>query len=624
MRHGKPIFQLLLMLALIVPAVHPARSARAADPPLAPIVYIAPDGDDARDCATPLSRCATLRHGLERLAIGGQARMAAGIYAGTTDIERSAIINGGYTLPGYLPGEAPTVLDGRRQGNTLRIDQVPWVRLSDLTITGGLADPGADMTGRGGGIFVRDANITLDRVVVRNNIADIDGSGRGGGLYIRDGSLTLLRSVIISNTASLITIPSGGTASTSAIVGSGGGVYALDSQLAIRQSLLVDNSAVEGGSGAAGITRGWGGGLYAQSCVLEADAARFLENNALATVASGGAIKLLDSQAWLRGGEISDNQTASDGGIPSSGGGIDILSGTTTLVNVALRRNAAADGSGIRLRPYAGIMSGTVVLTLTNALLAGHGGAALALAPNGGAAARAMVRYTTLISNGLGLLAGAQQAIDVTNSLIVGNVIAAQASDGGAILLTHTNRYGNGQAAVGDIRIGPAGDLALPPGFVPGDQSFRLALGSPLLDQGTPLADVTTDYEGQPRHIDGDGDGLAWPDLGWDELARSAAAFGPDQTIFAQPGQTLTTTLELRNTGLVSDTFRLSTAPPPGWGAMLLPNQVVLGPRTRARLTLTIAVSAAALRNTQSQLAVRAVGQTSAALTRVVVNVVEP
>jgi hypothetical protein len=623
---GKPILQLLLMLALVVPAVYPARSARAADPPLATIVYIAPDGDDTRDCATPLSRCATLQRGLERLASGGQARMAAGIYAGITDIERPAMINGGYTLPDYWPSTAPTVLDGRRQGNTLRIDRVPWVRLSDLTITGGLADPDDDddMTGRGGGIYVRAADVTLDRVVVRNNIADTDSSGRGGGIFVRDGSLTLLRSMIISNTASLIGIPAGDIASTSAAVGSGGGIYALDSQLAIRQSLLVGNSAVEGDNRTAGITRGWGGGLYAEGCVLEADAVRFLENNALATVASGGAIKLLDSRARLRGGEISDNQTASAGGAPSTGGGIDILSGTTTLVNVALRRNVAADGSGIRLRPDAKSVPGTVALTLTNALLAEHNGAALALASNGRATVRAMVRYTTLISNDLGLLAGTRQAIDVANSLIVGNVIAAQASDGGTILLTHTNRYGNDQDAVGDIQIGPAGDLALSPGFVPGDQFFRLALGSPLLDQGTPLADVVADYEGQPRHMDGDGDGLSWPDLGWDELARSAAAFGPDQTIFALPRQTLTTTLELRNTGLVSDTFQLSIAPPRGWGGQILPNQVVLGPRTRARLTLTIAVSAAALRNTQSQLAVRAVGQTSAALTRVVVNVVEP
>jgi hypothetical protein len=622
MRYGKPAIQLLLTLALVVPMVYPAWPARAVEPPLASFAYLAPDGDDTRDCATPQTRCVSLQRGLDRLAEGGQVRLAAGTYVGASKVKRPAMISGGYALPDYLPGDAPTVLDGQRQGSTLQIDQVAWVRLRDLTITGGLADPGDDMTGHGGGVFVRGASVTLDRVVVSNNIADIDGSGSGGGLYIRDGSLTLLRSTIISNTASLITLPAGGSASS--IIGSGGGIYALDSRLAIRQSLLAHNSAVESDRAMPGVTRGWGGGLYTDSCILEVDAVRFLVNNSLATTASGGAIELFDSQAWLRGGEISDNQAASDGSTPSSGGGVDILSGRTTLVNVALRRNAAADGSGIRLRPDAKTVSGTGALTLTNVLLAEHDGAALALAPNEGGTAHARVRYTTLISNSLGMLAGAQQAVDVSNSLIVGNGIATQASDGGTIMLAYTNRYGNGQAAVGDVRIGPAGDLALPPGFVPGDRWFRLALGSPLIDQGAPLADVASDYEGQPRSIDGDGDGLARPDLGWDELARSAAVFGPDQRLVAQPGQTLTTTLELRNGGSVSDTFQLSIAPPPGWAAQILPGRVVLDPRTRARLAIRISVPATAPRNIQSRLAVQAVGQTSTATAWIAVDVSEP
>jgi hypothetical protein len=599
-----------------------AQPARAAQPALAPIVYLAPDGDDARDCATPRSRCATFQRGLDRLAAGGQARLAAGTYTGISKVERPALINGGYQLPDYLPGEAPTVLDGQGQGSTLRIDRVAWVRLSGLTITGGLADPDADMTGRGGGVFVRGANVTLDQVVIRNNSADINGSGRGGGLFIRDGVLTVLRSVIISNTASLVSVPAGGTVGGSSIIGSGGGIYALDSRVTIRQSLLANNSAVAGNSAVA--TRGWGGGLFAEGCTLEVDTTRFLENNALATAAGGGAIKLLDSRASLRGGEISDNQAASDGGALSGGGGVDILNGTTTLANIALRRNAAAIGGGIRLQPDVGVVSGTVALTLTNTLLAEHSGAALALTPNNGAAARATVRYTSLISNSLGLHAGAQQAIDVTNSLIVGSAIAAQALDGGTIQLIYTSRYGNQQAAVGDVQIGPAGDLALPPDFVPHDQFFRLAPGSPLLDRGTLLADVTADYEGQPRPIDGDGDGIAQADLGWDELARSAAAFGPNHILFARPGQLLATTLDLRNSGLVSDTFQISITPPPGWSARALLGQVVLGPRARARLAFTIAVPATAPRNTQSQLMVQAVGQTSAATAQIVVNVSEP
>ncbi len=146
------------------------------------------------------------------------------------------------------------------------------------------------------------------------------------------------------------------------------------------------------------------------------------------------------------------------------------------------------------------MVSGSTTLTVTNALLTDHGGAALELMPNAGVASAASVRYTTLISNSVGVLAGAQQAIDVTNSVMVRNGIAAQASDGGTVTLRYTNRYGNLQAAVGDVRAGPAGDLALPPGFVLGDQSFQLARDSLLLDRGEPLADATTDHEGPAAH----------------------------------------------------------------------------------------------------------------------------
>ena len=81
------------------------------------------------------------------------------------------------------------------------------------------------------------------------------------------------------------------------------------------------------------------------------------------------------------------------------GGGADILGGTTTIMNVAFRRNAADNGAGILLRPPANAISATVSLTLTNVLLAGQHGPALALLPNGAGAAGAAVRYTTLVSN---------------------------------------------------------------------------------------------------------------------------------------------------------------------------------------------------------------------------------
>jgi hypothetical protein len=613
MRRSITALQLLLLIGLAGWAA-PANVATLATP--APIVYIAPDGDDSQDCATPATRCATLQHGLDQLADDGEARLAAGSYAGTTNLNRPATISGGYRLPDFSPGATPAVLDGQRKGTTLRISGAIWARLERLTVTGGLADPTGEATGSGGGVSIRGAQVLLDHVEVSGNIACAGGSGRGGGIYIRDGGLTLTYSTVASNTAALLTTaPPTDPAGT--IAGSGGGIYAMNARVTIRRSAIASNSALENNLKAPIATRGWGGGLYIADGALETQEALFLNNDAQGADSSGGAIKLLNSQARLRGGEISGNQAG------QGGGGVDVLSGTTTLMNIALRRNSAADGSGILLRP-ADTVSTTSALTLTNVLLAEHSGAALALLARAGGAAHAEMRHTTLISNSVGVRAGAGQSVSIVNSLLIGNEIAAQALDGGVVTLDHTDRYSNRLNAEGDVRIGPAGDMRMPPGFAPGDTEFRLALESPLRDRGALLAGISGDFEGQPRSADGDGDGVARPDLGWDELVRSAAQFGPDPTLFAPPGQALTTTLDLRNLGLAGDTFQISITSPAGWSANTLPAQVTLGSRTRMNILVGIAVPSGARLNSQEWLEVRAAGRSSAATARILVVVSAP
>jgi hypothetical protein len=531
-----------------------------------------------------------------------------------------------------MPGAAPSILDGQRLGTTLRIVGTVSARLARLIITGGVANQAGESTGRGGGLYIRSANVVLDGVVIRNNIATMGGSGRGGGIYIRDGRLSLRSSAVISNTASQLaptkSMPKLQNSSdpplqSDAIVGSGGGIYALNTRIAIQRSTLAGNSALDGVLEPQLLTRGWGGAIYASNCTLDTFEATFQGNDALAPVSGGGALRLTESRARLRGGEISDNLAGQAGGTAGMGGGLDVFSGTTTLTNIALRRNLAADGAGIRLLPSDNL-STTAELTLTNVLLAGHSSAALALAPGLEGAAHAEVRYATVISNSIGIQASAGQSIHLANSLLVGNDIAAQALDGGTIALDHTNRYGNRVAAEGNVQIGPAGDLALPPQFAPGDMAFHLTAESPLLDQGAPLDMIPIDFENQPRSYDGNGDGLALPDLGWDELVRSAALFGPSQTLFTQPGRTLTTTIELRNIGLAGDTFHISLATPTGWRATVQPGSAALGPRTRTSLTIQVDVPASAPLNSRAVLDVRAAGQLSQATTTILLVVEEP
>ncbi len=625
MRRRNAAHLLLVASSLAVLAALPAQLTHAGPLPSAAIVYVAPDGDDTRDCTTPATRCATLQRALDALAEGGEARLAAGIYTGTVDLNQSAIISGGYALPDYVPSTGATVLDGRRLGTTLHIAEPISVRLARLTITGGLADAGGKSTGQGGGIYIRGAKVLLDRVQVRENIADAGGSGRGGGIYIRDGSLTLSSSVVTSNTASLLLASGPSTAGNTLVphaisaTGSGGGIYAQNARLMIRQSLVNANHAVAGSAELMG-ARGWGGAIYATGCALDSFEAEFQGNDALGLAGGGGAIKLFDSQTRLRGGEISGNQTVDQGSGVGSGA-FEISGGATTLDNLALRAGGVSSG-GILLQPAA-IVSPTAALTLTNVLLAGYGGTALALLPNGVGHAHAELRYTTVVSNGVGLLVGARQTAHVINSLIVQNDIGTQALSS-MVALEYTDRYANRQDAEGGVLLGPAGDLALPPRFAAADPSYHLAPASPLVDRGIPIPGIVTDFEGQARNVDGDGDGQARPDLGWDELARSAAQFGADKTVYALPGQRISTTLELQNVGPVADIFQISIAAPAGWAANVAPTVAALGPRTRIALMVTIGVPAMAPLNSVGIVRIQATGRTSAALGQILVGVGEP
>jgi hypothetical protein len=632
-RRIKPLRSILqtLSTALIVLLPQPTHAIDTTS--RLPIAYVAPDGDDARDCATPATRCGTLQHAFDQIAEGGEVRIAAGSYAGTTTINHSALIGGGYALPEFRPGDAPTVLDAQHSGTTVRIVGPGWIRLQQLSITGGLADATGLQEGQGGGIYARNANVILDHVQVYANIAGV-GSSKGGGMYIDDGAAMISHSEIASNVAlqlGVVPPPHRPVAQGSASpTGSGGGIYAISARIMLQDSLIANNRAVSNSEAGTTDVTGSGGGLHAESSTIATVNTSFVSNRALAgTGASGagGAIRLINSRALLNQGEISDNYACSTPNTSGSGGGIDILGGETLVTNMALRRNSAAfegvgSGAGILLRP----MTAKTTLTLTNVLLADQRGAALTLLPGqDGAAARADVRYATLISNMIGMQAGPGQTIAAVNSIIAASAIAVQASAGGNVTLAYTDRYGNLIDADGDVSIGPRGDLALPPGFAPtNDGSFRLDPASALVDQGTPITGVDTDFEGQPRSMDGDGDGTALPDLGWDELARSAAVFGPNQTLFAMPGQLLATTLGLRNAGLASDTFQFSVEAPDGWTASVQPSQATLAPRRAIGLTITIKVADTARLNTQGLLRVRAQGRTSAATALIVVDVGEP
>jgi hypothetical protein len=234
----------------------------------------------------------------------------------------------------------------------------------------------------------------------------------------------------------------------------------------------------------------------------------------------------------------------------SDGGGVVNLRGGGSLLNVIFTdskvlRNRAHSGyatsAGVDVRAGDG---GPTNVTMTNCLLAEN-----IARPPGPAEGGALRVY---VNGSLG--SGVNVSVDLTNTTIFGN----RAHVGGGIYLGNNSGdipltltlknvivWGNTAAPgeggdlysaetmasavvnadhsdIGDVELEPGatlndqgGNLNVAPGF---GVDFHLTPGSPLVDAGTNAGAPTTDFDGDPRPVDGDGDTVATTDIGADEL----------------------------------------------------------------------------------------------------------
>ncbi|TAJ04403.1 MAG: DUF1565 domain-containing protein [Planctomycetota bacterium] len=152
--------------------------------------------------------------------------------------------------------------------------------------------------------------------------------------------------------------------------------------------------------------------------------------------------------------------------------------------------------------------------------------AASADLPSGGASAGADVRQSLLVGCGRALVgnassslyledstvSGNQKGIDapwalVTSSIVRGNAVFDYAS---TVYATYSN---TSPLAAG------TGNVDVDPQFAnPALGDFHLLAGSPMVDAGHPLAIGGSDGDLDPLTLDGDADGVAQRDIGFDEL----------------------------------------------------------------------------------------------------------
>jgi hypothetical protein len=261
--------------------------------------HVAPGGDDANDCLSPATACATIGAAVTKANDDDTIQIAAGTYA-----ENDIAISKRLTLNGA--DAATTIVDGGQNGRVFLLAADSTLR--HLTIQNGRTPEDSNIFISGGGGVRVGSGVTalLQHVIIQNN-ATSGSSGLGGGIFTT-GNLTIDQSQIISNTAE-----------------GGGGIYHyfVTGALTITHSLIADNQALGSGGGGGGINTGRP--LTLADSILRGNNATY----------AGGGLMLNGGAALLERVTVMDNLAGSGGAIFSQAVGVATLRNSTVSGNVA-------------------------------------------------------------------------------------------------------------------------------------------------------------------------------------------------------------------------------------------------------------------------------------------------
>ncbi len=233
---------------------------------------------------------------------------------------------------------------------------------------------------------------------------------------------------------------------------------------------------------------------------------------------------------WFTSPVVEDNIITENSGTI---GGAIFLNGASPYIGRNLIHNNSAGGSGFLITAGIAIVNVSSPLIENNVIVNNLEGAGITLTLPDGAEPR-IVNNVVAGNVGGGIKNDFFGAITITNNIIAGNTRGAGIlTDFGNVPVVAFNDVWNNEGGdYGGILpdlTGTDGNISADPAFVAAASGdFRLLPGSVAIDAGTNDGAPPTDFDNNPRPVDGDGDGVATVDMGAFEFAQSGVQVAID------------------------------------------------------------------------------------------------
>lgn len=512
----------------------------------AAILYVSSvTGNDAGDCTNLAAPCKTIQYAIDQSLDGDEIRIAAFDNVASTQytstsgsvisFTKSLTLRGGYMYQhvigsSWITGVVPSLVDGEAARRVIDIRGPVTPTLELLSFVNGNAT-------QGGNVYAENATLSLIAVSVLSGTAQ-----SGGGLYLKNCHSSIDVSAILSGN---IPLPSGFSIVQNNSAQSGAGVYIDGGNPLLIGLTVMSNTATNDG-----------GGLY-----LNNAAAIIVSSSVLSNTSANGAGLYINGP--LSGNPldwpITVNNYIRYNHASSNGGGLNLQSNVAILFNNIIADNSATEGAGLYAR---GSLSQLFYSTVAH----NSGNTGVYLTNNGLVFSSLSLTNTIIASQTTGVYAASSGIPFLNNQVSLRGTLwwANNSNTGGSgTIVSSTNVYSDPLFTCVDDA--PA---CLNP--------YHILTDSAAVDRG-----VTAVIPGLDRAIDIDWQwrpARAGFDIGADEVPDQYSLFvlplTSTQTI--TPGQSITHTHILFNTGAQNDFYTLTLHGDNGWASLITPSPIAL------------------------------------------------